>query len=358
MSGSIATFELDKYDPIARLMFKKLGITAIGTVLLYWLYSAFEGVLLPWLEDFQPSFADYTWFILLGPIFWGNYALSYIRIPNLFQRIESESVMKGISDTPLDEKFKQIKSNFNSLLWPLVAWVVSITIIALIRLVQWKHLPPSFISSTATMWINFLPQLITIYIGTLVVIRELATVYWMIIIFKHARVKIRPLDPDGAGGLGFIGRYYLGLASIVIAIALWISVFNFLVPAIEGQPVNLDWEILFTVILYVLIAPASFILPIWSIHTAMKREKEFLLRDLSSQFETEFKDIKNDLQQDAQLTEQKVRKIKSLLEMEQVIVKAYPTWPFNSQTLRNFSLSALLPVITSLSSLFVDVFLK
>jgi hypothetical protein len=102
------------------------------------------------------------------------------------------------------------------------------------------------------------------------------------------------------------------------------------------------------------VAPASFFLPLWSAHAAMKRKKEALLQEVSAQFNLDFDLALANLSKDAETIGQELKKIQSLQDMQQLINETFPTWPFNSRTLQRFSFSTALPVVTSLGSV-VDI---
>ena len=357
-SGSDFQFEIDRYDLLGWFLFRKLGLTVVGIVLLQLTYGAFEGLLLPWVEQYSPTVAEYIWFAVLSPTFWAYYALSRTRIPKLFQDIELNDIIEDMASDDFERFVNGIKRNFGLPIWPLLALVASGLVVALVYFVGWQRQPPPFASLPWHRRLSLAVMMVNGYVGALVVLREFVAVYWLRRIFCRFSIRVHPLHPDGAGGFGFIGMHYLGLSLFVVAIGVWLSLFHFILPIIQRRPIVIDSEIIVAWSLYLAGTPMSFFLPLWSAHVAMKQEKAALLQEISSQFDSDFESARSTLHKSAKEIESSLEKVKSLQEMLQLVNETYPTWPYNSRTLRRFSISATLPIVTSLGSLVIDITMK
>ena len=81
------------------------------------------------------------------------------------------------------------------------------------------------------------------------------SIYWIIRLFHEIPVRVRFMDPDGAGGFGFIGNYLLRLTLLIIAIGYGISIDFFIMPLIQGRPIYLGPDVILAWGLYVFMVP-------------------------------------------------------------------------------------------------------
>lgn len=203
-------------------------------------------------------------------------------------------------------------------------------------------------------WIVFHPMLtwsrvplmfIGFYALTFLIYDFLLTVFFLRVNFIDHPIQVRPFDPDGAGGLGSIGRfaanlgYVVGVAGIVVAasvIAAW------------SNQTALSYSLIVLVIAYFSIGPTLFIAPLWWSHKAMQRFKDEYLNRIAQQFEDSFAKLSQAIleqSEDIQQHQQRAEELQKLLS----VVKTFPVWPFNSAAIVKFFSLGFSPFIVPIS---------
>jgi hypothetical protein len=342
-------------DPLGWLLFCRLRLNAIRILVLLWFYAAVELLLLPWIENYSSDPGLYLWQIVLLPTIWVYYAVSRNRGLKLLQDIEDNSIIEETSADDFSRFAEHARQSLDHpVLAPLAFFGGGLTA-ALVYFAVWERQPPPWSFSLWHMRLSFLVLIANGYAGWMAVLRELVTAYWLSRTCRQFPIYVHPLHQDRAGGLGFIGIHYQRLTPFVAAIGMWFTLSDILKPITEGQPIAFGKEVIVGLIVYSVVAPLSFFVPIWSAHTAMKRKKLKIIQEVSAQFDLDFESMRFSLNEDAEVVGQRIQKIKSLQEMHGLVHGAYPTWPFSLQTLRRFSASAALPIVTSLASLVIDL---
>jgi hypothetical protein len=196
------------------------------------------------------------------------------------------------------------------------------------------------------------------YAVFLTTLRELIAANYLGRIFRSCKIQVQPLHADGAGGFGFIGTHYVRVSLLVIGVGYVLSFANFLKPLILGQPINLGFTGFLLLFLYACVTLALFVVPIWSVHFAMQKSKAKLLNEISEEFQEAFEDARSSLDQHSNAVEVQVEKTKRFNELYQLVAETFPDWPYDSQTIRRFSITAILPLVLSAASLVIDAVQK
>ena len=149
---------------------------------------------------------------------------------------------------------------------------------------------------------------------------------------KDEVLRVRPLNPDKAGGLGAIGTFSFQLVLVMLVP---------LVPILTRIMLGTTSPITFVnVSMYVPVLVLTFFYPLGGAHRAMQTAKQNTLRTLSEEFNRIHDDFmgrirdKSDTKEPAGMKEQ--------FEMAEKVGKLYmeaqqmPVWPFNLTTLSRF----------------------
>lgn len=142
-------------------------------------------------------------------------------------------------------------------------------------------------------------------------------------------IRVRPMSPDGAGGLGPFGAYSLQLVLVLLLPLMQIGA-----RIVTGtvQP-----AMVFAISLYIPLLIFTFFYPLSGAHRAMRTAKRETLETLSRQFNGVYDDFMIDM---------KTHKPKTLRadfdladKVDKLYVKAQqmPVWPFNLATLGRLS---------------------
>jgi hypothetical protein len=152
-------------------------------------------------------------------------------------------------------------------------------------------------------------------------------------------IKLRPLNPDKAGGLGVLGKYSLKMVLFLLPPLFPIMGYIFF-----GN-VNILFVVGLT--LYIPFLILAFFFPLSGAHGAMKNFKDQELRMLSEEFNSIYdKFIKN-------IRDDNLPEIIEEFELMDKLGDLYnkankmPVWPFDTNTLTKFG-SILAAIITSI----------
>lgn len=187
---------------------------------------------------------------------------------------------------------------------------------------------------------GMLIRLVTFYMIVHIIIRQLFMIVGLNRFFSELSVKITPLHPDQAGGLRILGDYVLSTGLIVGAIGLYFGM-GFIRQNLNPYAITTEFYVL--LILYFLLAPLFFFLPLMQVHRRMKEAKRTLLLEIADQFDIEYRKLlaglKNDqLESDLALRVETIHKIYKLAEDA-------PEWPFSFEIVSKFGAATVLPVL-------------
>ena len=154
-------------------------------------------------------------------------------------------------------------------------------------------------------------------------------------------VKIEPLHPDRCGGLGFLGSMsaYLNLTLGVLALNIVLAM---VAREVHGYESFTTLNII-ELVVYVILSPALFLLPLYFPRHHMKRAKERFLADLSGNFEKQYAEILSSIRQNLPLKNEEVEGILNVRQLYDIGAKM-PVWPFDFQTLLRVLTTVVLPI--------------
>jgi hypothetical protein len=150
-------------------------------------------------------------------------------------------------------------------------------------------------------------------------------------------IKVEPYHPDGAGGFGLLGQFianlgYLAFALAVVLIGLsWQTIYNHSTSDAQG------WLVATITggIVYMIIAPIFFFLPLNSTHRAMVRCRDRILAGISRAIDSTYQTVNRTVLSASELQIDYESKILNLQELKEYTLH-YPTWPFSFGSLRKF----------------------
>ena len=151
---------------------------------------------------------------------------------------------------------------------------------------------------------------------------------------KDGSIRIRPLNPDKAGGLGRLGRYSFRLVVFLIPPILPILTYIYM-----G---NVTLIFIAGVTLYLPLLVFTFFFPLSGAHGAMKEFKIQELKRLSREFNVIYDGFIDHITASDREKNEKIEKLASdsnLMEkLDELYQKAekMPVWPFDTQTITKF----------------------
>ena len=172
---------------------------------------------------------------------------------------------------------------------------------------------------------------------------------------RHYSLIVRPLFPDGAGGIGGFGSYLLTQGLFAVCFGIIVLAYS-LQRLLIGHDLFSSIDVLLFWILYISIIIIIVISPILRIHHLMVHNREAELAPTAAQYATVLESQKRN----GQFTPEKLKQENELLiqistKYEQ-IDSAYACWPVNTRSLRNFAIVAILPIATNILLLALELF--
>ena len=164
-----------------------------------------------------------------------------------------------------------------------------------------------------------------------------------------------PQHPDGAGGLGSIGRFYLWQAGGLLIPTVWLLIWIWLISYKPEMATMYEkyWLLYFQILLFVLLPiiwPAAVIVPMYSFHRLIVDWKEKHLGPTISDIRTEFRELcANRLQSSYQ--HQRTQELFNYLHS----LTTLPDWPFLFRTLTVFGTVTVPFLAAALGSLLSSI---
>ncbi len=156
---------------------------------------------------------------------------------------------------------------------------------------------------------------------------------------ERKALKLRPINPDKAGGLGKMGQFSLKLVFFLLSPLIPIFAYIFF-----GQ-INIIFLVGLT--LYIPLLIFAFFYPLSGAHFAMKKFKEEELNRLSKEFNKVYDEFNNKLRKislnQLNIEFEVLEKIDALYKKAEKM----PVWPFDTETIAKFG-SILAAIITSI----------
>jgi len=153
-------------------------------------------------------------------------------------------------------------------------------------------------------------------------------------------IRLRPLSPDNAGGLGMVGGYSLKMVYVLLPALVPLLLYVLFMPF---TPI-----IMIGMIVYIPLVVLVFFYPLSGAHQAMKRYKtielEYLAREFNRAYDTFISRVGG---QEYQIDDEAAQAADLMGKLEELYNKAnkMPVWPFNVQTLTRFGATVTIPLI-------------
>jgi hypothetical protein len=374
-SGKLANWQIT----LAMVLLTAAVTFGIGAILSYVVYA--DVALIRVFDPEHLFFALATHLVFL-PIVWIIYLWQPRGIVDTLDSLRSQSVIPDAETAQFEELCQTCRARMNWWGLPILAIAVVVVLVALQTILvfpaQMDSLgrPYFWFYNKACYYLLFtLAWMFTYYATAMVVLKGVLSLATCNYVFRTLRIDVHPLHPDGAGGLGAIGRLAARYGLIGIAIGIMAA-------AITADRVllGLGWaypDAFALYALYVIITPTALILPMWSAHERMVEARDHLLEQVSAQFETLLRDprppatlpvaagLSVELPGYEVVLRRKAGPDNTTMDVEgnleklearhRLIKDTYPTWPIPSHLFRNLSITALLPLVTSLMGILADV---
>jgi hypothetical protein len=193
---------------------------------------------------------------------------------------------------------------------------------------------------TAALWAGFLMALlVSVLLTCTVVILKLHR------LFKGG-ANIRPLHPDGVGGLAPMADFALSMVYMISAVGVMLlAITPFTRGLASGGRLTYTWspDLGVAAFLYLVISPLIFFLVLESASKAMSESKREQLARIGDRWDAEYPATLQAVEQGDEELSPRVERLRTIRELYQQ-VQGFPVWPFDGASLRKFGGSFLSPL--------------
>lgn len=192
------------------------------------------------------------------------------------------------------------------------------------------------------------------YMIILTICRTLVGLIMIGRLFRFYKVTVDPINPDDAGGIGYVGNMLIIgvlVATAFGAVAIGLAYFTIA----GGSMVNrlnmfLRPEVILLSSIYLILTPLLFYSLLWSPHKALLRARDEILHPLADEFQLESSKQIPKGKSKARSLKSKTDRLYEIKRQYELIRESFPVWPLDTKSLRNLVTTSILPLITTVFS--------
>jgi len=204
------------------------------------------------------------------------------------------------------------------------------------------------------LWVDFI-GLFIVCIGNYGIVLVLAWLVMLAMIthrlFRTFTIRVKPLHPDGSGGLGLFNRL-LWISTPLVVIA------GCSIPAFWGSTSSFFDRIflLGDILLYLL--AASLLLRAWLVlpHQAMVQARNKLLHPLTNEYERALGETMSGAMSHVTAMNEGTERLVAVRKRYEEVHSGFPTWPIEILQLRGLVMLLILPILLTLLPLLLALF--
>lgn len=278
-------------------------------------------------------------FVLFSSIFL-IYAAVPASIAHLFNTLKGNGTIGESRSQETYETFMQHTVSWIDNGW----WTVAILAIVVGYLLYRLLLLEPTSQSPLPYWIRLIVLLSygpMMYAAGMSVARLLLTLILTNYLFTHFKLQIKPLHPDGTGGLAILGRLLWLCVSIMLWVALLIGI-----GVISQNLARLSTsEIVLLGAVYLTLTPA--LLLGWLIfpHRMMVKAREEMLQPLTEEYQRTLMQSLRTSASDPRSVVAETRRLVALKQRYDLVRDSFPTWPLETSAVSRIGVTVLLPLL-------------
>jgi hypothetical protein len=204
---------------------------------------------------------------------------------------------------------------------------------------------------SAPLWLRFIMIFVfsvTGYTGMLGIVWLLTMVVATNRLFHVFTIRVKPLHPDGSGGLGVFNRFlWISITLVIIGVCF----------VLGSRSLNIFF-ILAAIVSYLITVPLLLIAWLALPHHVMVQARNELLRPLTDEYERALSETMLGAMGDTAAINEGTERLVALQKRYEQVRNSFPTWPVEIIQLRGLMTLLILPLLFALLPLFVDIFTK
>ena len=178
------------------------------------------------------------------------------------------------------------------------------------------------------------------YAVVLSIVRILIALFFLNRLFDWFDIRINPLHPDGAGGLGILRVVMWDSAGIMLGVAL-----SFYEETVLSAKVV---DIMLLIVAYAALMPILFLSWLFIPHRAMLRARERVLQSLSEEFNKVLSDMVPVTNANTAQIAQDTERLTELTKHYALWRDTFPVWPLEVAQIRQLLVAFILPGLVPL----------
>ena len=336
---------LNESDPLLRFLINRLGLSRLQIVVLVIVLSALSlyggGAVVSYLihahaniiRVFDPEhlFFGLVNTFIFAPIIWSLYLWQPKIIVGTINSLEQNQVILGTEKGNYETFKATMKKTIDNLWSSVLAFVMAFIFILIDSLIvapgETLQLGRAFFWYYDKYYfiLVYIPVLfLSYYAIAMTILQAITTVVAFYISFQRLEVRVHPLAPDEAGGMGALGSLAVRYAMIAVLSGMFASGVT-----IARIMIGSDWlraNNLFFYALYVFLVPTILVGLLWSAHQAMVRARNTMLLNISNEFE---RVLSCEEGQELMRLKMSGEYLAELKTRHDLILQTYPVWPIS-----------------------------
>lgn len=206
------------------------------------------------------------------------------------------------------------------------------------------------------VWVRIVLLLIyspLLYMGVLTLGRILVGLLGIGSFFRLFNIRVNPMSPDGAGGIGFVGQMLVTSALIATAFGVGATGLVYVNLAAGNNPLGRA-EIIILSLIYLILTPLSFYSLMWSPHRALIRAREDALKPLADEYQQISMQGIRSRKRNLETIKSKTDHLVEIKRQYDLIQDTFPIWPLDTRSLRSLLATSILPAVSTLFSGFIS----
>jgi ABC-type multidrug transport system fused ATPase/permease subunit len=364
-------------DPLLYFFKEKLRFSSLDIVLCLTGAVAIAVFGLGWIADYsyagsgirfiEPAFYSQmlAFFVFGLSIAVGFYVWQPGAIVHVLKSLEQTGVIQAVSEQgsrhikSYPDFLIQLQAAIDSRKWAVISTVFALGFCAFEALVA---LPATFhMFGRSAFWYDvrwfrvvvLAAFFVWLYVIFMISLKLLQAILYFNRLFQWFDVRIRPLHPDEAGGLGALGSLTWKTSLTIVGVGAAAAVYSVIDWLAGANPLARPDLLIFWAS-YILATPISLIVPMLSAHRAMQQARNEKLNEIAQEFDKTLSDAAVTKTGDADAIKKANEKLQELQTRYEIVATSLPTWPIPARLFRNFSITASLPLLSGLASMVIN----
>ena len=301
-----------------------------------------------------------VWMLVFLPILFGMYLWQIRAIDQLMESLIRNDIFRKDAKEEIRNQQDKIFLSMSDK-WIYISAIIFMVIFWLYQILvgwpqQFEHVRQFWYDVAWYLPFHIFGWIIGLYALYILVIRQTLIALSIAKIMEKADLSLEILDPDSAGGLGEIGEFIKTSSMYAIGLGVVAALYAVEVYLSSAQILE-RVDVIGFFIVYLVFMPLCLISPWRNTSKAMLKARSKVLEPISLEFQETLQSAQTKI---ADVSTEEIKAINERLDQLQkhraIILNNFPTTPIPDSTLRKFSISASLPILSGITSILLQIF--